>query len=65
MKKAVLFLIFNRPETTRRVFEAIRAVKPLRLYIASDGARVDKEGEAEEVIKVRNFVLDNIDWNAK
>ena len=65
MKKAVLFLIFNRPETTRRVFEAIRAVKPLRLYIASDGARVDKEGEAEEVIKVRNFVLDNIDWKCE
>ena len=33
----VLFLIFNRPEITRRVFSAIREAKPPRLYVAGDG----------------------------
>jgi glycosyltransferase involved in cell wall biosynthesis len=65
MKKAVLFLIFNRPETTQKVFEAIRAAKPPRLYIASDGARLGKDGELEEVEKTRNLILDNIDWKCE
>jgi len=33
----VLFLIFNRPGTTARVMEVIRAARPLRLYVAADG----------------------------
>jgi len=39
LKTAVLFLIFNRPDVTSQVFEAIRAARPPRLYIAADGAR--------------------------
>lgn len=65
MKKAVLFLIFNRPDTTQKVFEAIRQVKPPRLYIASDGARIEKEGELDIVEKTRRLVLDNIDWECE
>ncbi len=38
-KSAVLFVIFNRPGTTQKVFDAIRAAKPKRLYIAADGPR--------------------------
>ena len=33
----VLFLIFNRPDLTHRVFKSIREAKPQRLYIAADG----------------------------
>jgi hypothetical protein len=40
-------LIFNRPDTTSRVFEKIRAARPPRLYIAADGPRPTKPGEAE------------------
>ena len=29
-KKAVLFIIFNRPETTKKVFSAIREYRPER-----------------------------------
>ena len=36
LKTAVLFLVFNRPDTTRKVFEAIRQAKPPRLYVAAD-----------------------------
>ena len=45
---AILFLVFNRPETTSKVFSAIRSIKPSRLYLASDGPRENKEGEKEK-----------------
>ena len=39
LKTAVLFLVFNRPDTTKEVFEKIRLAKPSRLYVAGDGPR--------------------------
>lgn len=65
MKKAILFLIFNRLDTTQRVFEEIKKAKPSRLYLASDGARENKEGEKEIVQKIRDFILNNIDWGCE
>ena len=62
LKMPVLFLVFNRIDTTRQVFGAIRDAKPPKLYIAADGARVDREGEYEKTEIVRNYVLENIDW---
>jgi len=62
LNTAVLFLVFNRLDTTQQVFEAIRQAKPSRLYIAADGARETKAGEAEKVRVVRDFILQNIDW---
>ena len=57
LKTAVLFLIFNRPDTTKQVFEAIRKAKPPRLYVAADGPRADKPGEAEKVEQVREIAM--------
>jgi hypothetical protein len=57
----VLFLIFNRPETTARVFEAIRQARPPRLYVAADGAREGREGEAERTSEVRRIAT-AVDW---
>lgn len=65
LKTAVLFLIFNRLDTTRQVFEAIRKAQPPILYIGSDGARESKTGETEIVHEVREFVIDNIDWDCE
>lgn len=65
MKKAILFLIFNRLDTTQRVFEEIKKAKPPRLYLASDGAREDKGGEKEIVQKTRDFILNNINWDCE
>lgn len=61
LQTSVLFLVFNRPDATRVVFEAIRKAKPPRLYIAADGARLNIDGEAERVELVRNICL-AIDW---
>lgn len=61
LKTPVLFLIFNRPEPTRRVFEQIRLAKPRRLFIAADGPRAHKEGEAQRCQEVRDIVS-QVDW---
>jgi len=61
LETAVLFLVFNRPDTTAQVFEAIRKAKPPRLYVASDGPRSDRAGEAEKVARVREIAT-AVDW---
>jgi hypothetical protein len=44
----VLFIIFNRPEQTKKIFEILRIVKPKRLYIAADAPRENREGEVQK-----------------
>jgi hypothetical protein len=61
----VLFLIFNRLDTTRQVFETLKLAKPRHLYIASDGARENCRGEAEKVQAVREYVIEQIDWDCE
>ena len=65
LNTAVLFLVFNRLDTTKQVFEAIRQAKPPRLYVAADGARANKEGEADKVQAVRDYIMQNIDWKCE
>lgn len=64
MKTAILFLIFNRPDTTFRVFETIRQAKPPRLYIAADGPRENRPGEKELCIETRS-IINKIDWECE
>ena len=60
----VLFIIFNREETTQRVFDVIRLQKPKYLYVAADGARKDKPGEAEKCRRVRD-IIKQVDWDCE
>jgi len=60
----VLFLVFNRPSTTKQVFEAIRQVKPIHLYVAADGPRKNKEGEAKKIKQVREIAT-AVDWKCE
>lgn len=59
----ILFLVFNRPDTTKRVFEMIRKVRPKKLYVAADGARY-KKNEEMAVSKVREIAT-NVDWSCE
>jgi hypothetical protein len=65
LNTAVLFLVFNRPDTTKQVFEAIRKAKPPRLYVAADSAREAKESEGQKVKEVREYIISNIDWDCE
>lgn len=60
----VLFLVFNRPDTTAQVFAQIRAVQPKYLFVAADGPRMHKEGEAKLCQEVR-AIATAIDWDCE
>jgi hypothetical protein len=55
----ILFLIFNRPETTILVFNEIRKIKPKTLYIAADGPRSIEE---EKICIECRSISEKIDW---
>jgi hypothetical protein len=55
-RSSVLLLAFNRPEPTLRVLEAISAAGVARLYVALDGPRADRPGEAERCAAVADLV---------
>jgi len=57
----VAFIIFNRPDTTERVFSAIAKAKPPKLLVVADGPRIDRAGEAERVAITR-AIIDRVDW---
>lgn len=58
----ILLLVFNRPDTSKKVFEQIRKIKPAHLYIAADGPRKDKTGEDKICAEAKNIILSNVDW---
>ncbi|MEM9399521.1 MAG: glycosyltransferase family 2 protein [Verrucomicrobiota bacterium] len=64
MKVPVAFFIFKRPETTRKVLDAIRQVKPEKIFVIADGARQNQPGEAEKCVETRS-VIETIDWDCE
>jgi len=59
--KPILFIVFNRPDLTARIFEVIKKIKPVRLYVAADGPRADRSGETELCAQTRRLAT-AIDW---
>lgn len=60
----ILFIIFNRLDTTEKVFEQIRKQKPKYLYIAADGPRKNRPDDIENCKKTR-AIIDKIDWDCE
>ncbi|MBT8045307.1 MAG: hypothetical protein KJO79_10190 [Verrucomicrobiae bacterium] len=60
----VLFIIFNRPDTTQKVFQTITKARPSRLYIAADAPRPEVKGEAEKCQAARE-ITQQIDWDCE
>lgn len=61
LKTPVVFLIFNRPDLTDRVFERIAEAQPRQLFVVADGPRPDREQDARLVEATRR-ILDRVDW---
>lgn len=57
----VAFIIFNRPDTTERVFAEIAKAKPPKLLVVGDGPRASRVGEADRVAATR-AIIDRVDW---
>lgn len=60
----VAFLIFNRPDTTEKVFHEIAKAKPCRLLVVADGPRLDRAGEAEKCASTR-AIIERVDWDCE
>lgn len=58
----VLFIVFNRPDTTAQVWEAIAEQKPHKLYVAADGPRIDVPADKERCDRVREIVS-AVNWD--
>lgn len=61
----ILFLVFNRPDTTALVLDSIKLVKPRKLFIAADGPRENREGDIDLCKRVRDLVIARIDWDCE
>lgn len=63
LKTPVLFIIFNRPDTTQRVWDAIRLVAPQHLFVAADGPRENRPDE--EKCKATRDIIGHVDWDCE
>jgi hypothetical protein len=57
----VALLIFNRPDTTALVFQAIAKAKPPKLLVVADGPRDARPGEADKCQAAR-AIIEQVDW---
>lgn len=64
MKTPVALLIFNRLETTARVFAEIRKARPPQLLIIADGPRAGHPGD-EEKCRATRAIVEHPDWDCE
>lgn len=64
MKSPILFLIFNRPDTTAKVWKIISDAKPPRIYIAADGPRLNRESDLPKCSETRK-ITEFVDWDCE
>lgn len=64
IQNPVVLIIFNRPDTTEKVFQRIREAKPPKLFVIADGPRQDKSGEAQRCQAARR-IIDRVDWDCQ
>ncbi|MFN7983233.1 MAG: hypothetical protein U0Q11_15385 [Vicinamibacterales bacterium] len=57
----VILFIFNRPDTTTRVFQAIREARPHHLVICADGPRLDFPDDRKRCEEARR-ATEGVDW---
>lgn len=60
----ILFLIFNRPDTTERVFQEIRKQQPKYLYVAADGPRLNRPDDVVKCEETR-AIIKQVDWDCE
>jgi hypothetical protein len=60
----VLFLIYNRPEKTQRVFDRLKEIKPKYLYVSADGPKINSKDDFDNCIKTRE-IINRVDWNCE
>ena len=64
METPVAIIIFNRPEITARLLDALAAVRPSSLYVIADGPRPDCHEDIERCQAARALIK-SIDWHCR
>ena len=64
MKTPIAFIIFNRPDKTQKVFEAIRCAQPPKLFVIADGPRLHRSDDLDKCAATR-AIIDQVDWNCE
>jgi len=59
---AILIMGYNRPNDMRKLIDALRPIKPTRIYFSVDGARILKKGDEEKVLETQGL-LNEINWD--
>ena len=57
----VVLLMFNRPAETVRVLDAVRQVRPKRLFVVADGPRGHVPDDAARCARAR-ALIETVDW---
>lgn len=60
----ILFIVYNRKDTTQQVFDKIREIKPSKLYVLADGPKENNNLEIDKCKSVRN-IFNHIDWECE
>lgn len=60
----ILFIIFNRPDTTLDVFNNIRSMQPTQLFVAADGPRDNVVADVEKCSRARKIAT-AVDWDCE
>jgi hypothetical protein len=58
----ISFHIFNRPDSTRKVFEVIRSCRPRKLFVTADGPRTDVADDEQNCAETRS-IIEDVDWD--
>lgn len=64
MKTPVVLIIFNRPDCTARVLEAVAQAKPEKLLVIADGPRPDRPDDRARCAATR-AVIEKVDWDCE
>lgn len=59
----VAIVFFNRPDTFAKVFDAVAAARPSKLFLIQDGPRKYKKGEDQKVLECREHI--KVDWECE
>jgi hypothetical protein len=59
-KTPIVLFVYNRVETTRRVFDMIRSVRPEELFIIADGS---KHTNDDDNVKATRRIISEVDWS--
>lgn len=64
LQSPVALLIYKRPNTTQKVFEAIRQAKPAKLLVIANAPHPEKPDEVEKCAATR-AIIEQVDWECE